>query len=52
MSSTEEEEIIRGEVIWGSNNEYGGGAGDRVSDSGGSGRRKVAEEMGDPSKFR
>lgn len=52
MSSTEEKEIIRGEVIWSSNNEDGGGAGNRVGNSGGSGRGKVAEEMSDSSKFR
>ena len=49
MGPTKKEEIIRGEVIWDSNNENGGGAGNWVSDSGG--RGKVAEQMGDPSKF-
>lgn len=51
MGPTKEEEIIGGEVIWDSNNEDGGGAGNRVGNRGGSGRGKVAEEMGDPSEF-
>lgn len=49
MGPTKEEEIIRGEVIWDSNNKDGGGASNWVRNSGG--RGKVAEKMGDPSKF-